>query len=57
MASKNPRVGEDARANASVRTDALSPTQNRPKIQATPAMRQRLALLLWCGRLQGGLRP
>jgi hypothetical protein len=55
MLKENPRAGGNgARAQVSLGRDR-SPNTNRPILKASPAMRQRLALLLW-GRQFGGAR-
>lgn len=63
MKPKSP-AGDTARASErhlagdkpkSIKTVEI--TQGRAIIRATPAMRVRLAVLLWGGWLQGGVRP
>lgn len=43
MERKSPRVMEDPRAGSSSGPDTPSPTRKRPKLQAPPAARERLA--------------
>ena len=47
MDTQNPRAGQGAGAENVYDCGLLSLRQNRPKIQANPAMRRRLSELLW----------
>jgi len=51
-ASRGHQAGDGSKA-----TNFLEIPQGRAILSATPAMRARLAVLLWAGWLQGGARP
>jgi hypothetical protein len=46
-ARKNPRTWKGAEASVSMGSNRASLTPNRPKLQASPLARLRLAALLW----------
>ena len=46
MESKNPHTGYGAGAGISFEPDVLSPTGNRPQLQANDAMKARMAWLM-----------
>lgn len=51
MKNERPLAGGEE-ARVSIGADAITSTANRRVIQANPAMRQRLSLLLWSRKLE-----